>query len=187
MHSRFLLGVVVAAATMLLSNQAIRAQDSAPKIEVGLQFTALHLTDFQEGPVGIGGRIIYNFTNNFALDAEASHFPENPSGNFGETQGLFGMRAGKRMDTIGTFVKARPGFIQFDGGYFDKRLDKKRFFALDIGGVIEYYPSSRIVLRFDIGDTIIAYQGATYIGSPTPAPLGTSHNLQAGFGFGIRF
>lgn len=187
MRRRVFLGAIAASAMMLLNIQAIRAQGDAPKIEAGVQFIGLRLKDFQEGPVGIGGRFIYNLTDNLAIDVEVSHFPENPSGNFGETQGLFGVRAGKRMDKIGAFVKARPGFINLGGGFFDSRLDKKRFFALDIGGVIEYYPSSRTVLRFDIGDTIIAYQGATYIGSPIPARLGTSHNLQAGLGFGIRF
>jgi len=31
------------------------------------------------------------------------------------------------------------------------------YFSMDVGGVVEFYPSRRIVTRPDIGDTIIRY------------------------------
>ena len=31
------------------------------------------------------------------------------------------------------------------------------YFSMDVGGVVEFYPSRRIVTRLDIGDTIIRY------------------------------
>src|SRR3954464_15502682 len=58
----------------------------------------------------VGGRLTYNFHEYVAFDSELVHYPENSSGNFGETQGLFGVRAGKRFGRapVGLFVKARP-------------------------------------------------------------------------------
>jgi len=50
-------------------------------------------------------------------------------------------------------------------------------FALDLGGVIEFYPSRRFVLRVDLGDTVIR----------NSQPGRTSHNFQFGAGIGIRF
>ncbi|HEY6400924.1 MAG TPA: hypothetical protein VI479_05920, partial [Blastocatellia bacterium] len=77
-------------------------------------------------------------------------------------------------------------------------------FSLDVGGVAELYPSKRIALRFDVGDTIVNRQepGAVSFtqisGSQLPlifVPSGLSvprrsfatHNLQLSLGVGFRF
>jgi hypothetical protein len=70
--------------------------------------------------------------------------------------------------------------------------------ALDIGGVLEFYPTRRVVTRFDFGDTIIRY-GATTINSidgPAGGPFVTTpitingetrHSFQFSAGVGFRF
>ena len=79
------------------------------------------------------------------------------------------------------------------------RLGKATNFSTDVGAVVEFYPSRRIVTRFDIGDTIIRYGD---YGEPALVvcalccpcvnqlflrPKETKHNLQFSAGVAIRF
>jgi hypothetical protein len=158
--------------------------------ELGVQFTTFNLNEFGEKPSGVGGgRFGCYVSSHISLDTEVNHFPENPSGNFGETLALFGVKVGKRFDRLGVFAKARPGVIHFGGGDFSQRLRDKTHLAVDLGGVLEYGLSPHIFVRFDLGDTIIAFGGATFLSAVSPGPtrLGTIHNLQASIGLGIRF
>jgi hypothetical protein len=61
-------------------------------------------------------------------------------------------------------------------------------FAFDAGGVLEFYPSSRAIVRLDAGDTIVRIRNATpgVLGSPV-ATSDTTHNFQFSVGFGYRF
>jgi hypothetical protein len=182
--------------TLLLPSGQVHAQGYAytpPRFEAGLLLTAIELDVIGEKPVGIGGRFTYNHFENLAFEAELSHFPEDPSGDFGETQALFGVKAGGRFDDFGLFAKVRPGFIHFGGGEAAERLSDKTHFACDVGGVLEYYPSPRWLLRADFGDTIIPFGGTRFIspfggpGGPRVIRLGTTHNSQSSFGFAVRF
>jgi hypothetical protein len=121
-------------------------------------------------------------------------------------EGLFGIRAGFRGNTFGLFGKLRPGLIHFsqvacpDGGVLIEGrcygglipgslgrgegepaplqpLSGKARLALDVGGVLEFHPTRRYVLRVDLGDTVIR----------NSQPGRTSHNFQLGIGVGIRF
>lgn len=178
---------------------------------------------------GFGPRFTYNLTNHIALEGEGNFFPERhdendfgvPSGQI--YQGQFGIKAGKRFKKMGLFIKGRPGFITFTkvsqfAGFrtitaihpFTRvpvqienpefRIGKATYFSTDLGGVVEFYPSRRLVTRFDIGDTIIRY--GTYreplsivcpgvqpfcIPPVFERPAETKHNLQFSAGIGIRF
>ena len=130
-----------------------------PEIAVGVTGTHLHKID--DAPIGVYGRVFLNFNRSAALDAEATVYP-------GKTSALFGIKSGKRFDRFGAFGKAREGMWHFDRGYF----------AADLGGVLEYYPSRHTTIRIDLGDTILFYGGTA---------LGTVHNFQPAIGFGYRF
>jgi len=143
-----------------------------------------------------------------------------PSGHI--LQGQFGVKAGKRFKKFGLFGKLRPGFLRFSKvsqfGGFQTRLffhpslgrlvelpnaefhtGKETYFSTDVGGVVEFYPSRRIVTRFDVGDTIIRYgvyreAAALVCALSFPCttqlferPPETRHNLQFSAGVGIRF
>jgi len=167
---------------------------------------------------GGGGRFTYNLTNSIALEGEVTFHPKERGVFFGglfppfnsgtqiggrRVEGLFGVKAGKRWDKFGIFAKARPGFMRFTnvpncpgGNVEDCREGGKTEFALDLGGVVEYYPTRRFVLRFDAGDTIIRYgklsravTAAFPVDAIFPAKVGggVTHNAQYSVGFGVRF
>jgi len=128
---------------------------------LGLDVTGTHLHKIDEAPVGAGARFLFNLASGIALDAEVTRYP-------GKTSLLFGTKTGVRLARFGVFGKSRLGLWHF----------RRSYFAADLGGVLEYYPSSHTAVRIDIGDTVIFYGGA---------PLGTVHNFQPGVGFSYRF
>ncbi len=112
-----------------------------------------------------------------------------------------GPKIGYRGSKFGVFGKVRPGMI-YVGRYPVTEVlilptpsqpdrfgvaggdRKEKFFSVDVGGVFEYYPSKRTILRFDIGDTIINYRSL----KPKDINPGfTKHTLQTSIGFGFRF
>jgi hypothetical protein len=161
--------------------------------------------------LGLGGRFGVNFSKNIDIEVEANVFPADkqrdmrtgvpvtvlePGGR--KFQMLFGPRIGVRFRRFGVFGKVRPGFIRLDRYEVIEEISKTSttlailsgtrnglaFLNVDIGGVVEYYPSTRTILRFDAGDTIIRY------GAQEPKdinPSFTRHNLQLSVGFGFRF
>lgn len=153
---------------------------------------------------GLGGRFTFNLTGMVALEAEANFFPrdENPATGFSggrKTEYLFGPKIGLRSKRIGVFGKVRPGFVRFERfptiflvsqgpssvNIGETDGEAANFFALDLGGVAELYASHRIVVRFDLGDTIIHYRKRS---DPNDlAPAYTRHNLQFNAGVGFRF
>lgn len=155
--------------------------------------------DYVATDSGFGGRLTWNLTNNIGLEGEVNFFPKERN-NFAEPlyinsrrlQGLFGVKAGARGDRMGIFGKARPGFMHFGEGRPDPRIQtfaavpssfSTTEFALDLGGVLEFYPSRHTALRFDLGDTMIGYRRGEVSGRPGL----TTHNLQLSVGAAFRF
>jgi len=174
---------------------------------------------------GFGGRFGYNLTGNLALEAELNFFPradlfDQPAAlnNGNLIEGLFGVKAGRRFEKIGVFGKARPGFLHATKGDLQPipgilcgavfpppvgcfETTSKSSFAFDFGGVVELYPTKRIIVRFDVGDTIVrlAKRNVTAVLNPVPGslqlsrlvvigvPAETTHNLQVSAGIGFRF
>jgi hypothetical protein len=137
-------------------------------------------------------RFGYNLSNYFGLEAELNHFPGGTklTPNFGETEGLFGLKAGYGFKRGGIFAKFRPGFIHFpkDSAAAGRGLIKRDYFALDVGIVAEHYWRNHTYFRFDTGDTIISYGGERYIDTfGKIVPLHTTNNFQVSVGVGIYF
>lgn len=181
-------------AIILLTAKTAQAQSSTPKVEVGAQLSLIDMREsISEKPPGLGGRFTYNLSGHMAIDTEVNYF-STPGVNLNRTQGLFGVRMGRRFGSpsIGLFAKARPGFMRFHGERLPGvTVDATTKFALDLGGVVEFYPSGRFIMRIDVGDVIIFYDGETIRRLSVPGGprqrLGTSHNPQAGIGIGFRF
>lgn len=181
-------------AIALFPAKAAQAQSSISLVEVGGQLALIDMREsISEKPPAVGGRFTYNVTDHIAIDTEVNYF-STPEVDLYRTQGLFGVKAGKRFGgpSIGLFAKARPGFMRFHGERLPGvTVDGTTKFALDLGGVVELYPSARVILRVDVGDAIIFYNGETIRRLSLPGGpqqrLGASHNLQAGIGIGFRF
>jgi hypothetical protein len=168
----------------------------------------------REGAPGFGGRIGYNVTSYLAVEAEVNYFPRERRFDGQEVQLQAGVKLGKRFDKVGIFAKARPGFLNQrisdfrfrpgtgciavfppPSGCFEEFKRRETNAAYDLGGVLELYPNSKALVRFDVGDTIIR-SGQRAIVAPSPgspsgviviAPAKTTHNLQGSIGFGFRF
>jgi len=151
-----------------------------------------------------GGRLTYNFNPWLAVDTAVNYYYHNP--HFGDAQrggkilqGAFGPKAGLRTQHAGFFVKARPGFLSY-GGVHDNWFPpypttRLTHFAVDVGGVLEFYPSRQVVLRLDLGHTLGFYGPRTVITPITPiTPNGVlrsggfrDNGMQFMTGFGWRF
>src|SRR5215510_12662137 len=107
------------------------------KWEAGVQVTTIQFGAPAEKPLGLGGRIGRELGNHITVEAEANHFPENPSGNFGETQMVAGVKAGGHIGPWGGFIKIRPGLLHFGGRDFRARNSALDYAVLDIGAVAE--------------------------------------------------
>ena len=181
---------------VLVLRGSVIAQSEESKFEVGAQFSVIGRgASGVATNIGGGGRLTFNLTKYLALEGELNYFPSAGFNDVRSFQGQFGVKSGLRFDRFGVFGKVRPGFI-------DTRYDFRTFcltspstpgtapitfscfpasftvgntdFSLDVGGVLEFYPSRRITVRFDVGDTVVNRPFAT-------------HNLQIGAGVGFRF
>src|SRR5262245_855024 len=154
------------------------AQSKKDKIEIGVQSTSLTLFhpdfEFDDTQAGIGGRFTYNFNRSIAAEAEINFFPQRQfilSANGRAIQAQFGVKLGKRFERFGLFGKVRPGFLsvgevgsflpvpgsQGSASTLNFKIEREAFFTLDMGGVLEFYPSRRTVVRFEAGDTAIRH------------------------------
>jgi hypothetical protein len=189
-------------------------QTDVSKIEIGAQFSSLTLTaPGVKREVGVGGRVTFNITDNLGIEAEGNYFPSGstrgfaPGGNI--LQARLGLKAGKRWNRFGIFAKARPGFVSFDGTFAPRlkgtttingsqfpvydldHIVRTTHFSMDLGGAVEVYPSRRVIVRFDAGDTMIRFgPHDTLDFSQVPeffrAPAQTTHNLQLSTGVAFR-
>ena len=213
MQRRILVGLMSLICLAAIHDNA-NAQIDEHKMEVGAVFTSITLTDFKDRTLptfatgdstvrGMGARFAYNLTENFAIDAEGTFFPEAHFGNdeIGQkTQAFIGLKAGVRNKWAGLFAKARPGVMWF--GEFPSRgscvgttfgqscgVSHEKNFAMDLGAVFEFYPADRVIVRADVGDTIIRHQEHVRgtLTTPVLIPAATKNNFQISLGVGFRF
>lgn len=187
MRKKFL---IVTSSTLLLCFSCLVSQaqiktvsdvERVPTYEIGGQIFAFGGHELGYG-WGVGNRFTYNLNDYIAFDSEVDFFLPDEGPPYA-TQGLFGIKAGKRIKKFGIFAKVRPGF---QTNFVVNQREQARL-AVDVGGVAEFYPNRHVVLRFDAGDVIIPF-GNNVVGYGMSAErLGTTHNLQCSFGFGIRF
>jgi hypothetical protein len=119
-------GISILYIALFLAASTAYAKDDIIGIDGSFQLGIFDLNNsVSEKPIGLGGRVGYYLSSIFFLDAEMMHFPQNPSGNFGETLVLGGLRVGTIFDRIGVYAKARSGMIRFGGSHFDLRFEDK--------------------------------------------------------------
>ena len=150
--------------------------------------------------LGIGGRAVWHLAPFVDVDGELAIHPNAGVQGY-KVQGAVGAKAGVRWSRLGLFAKLRPGFLYFSkdpfgvgraGAVFPRTewagsLDP----AIDVGGVVEYYTAPGMIVRFDLGDTIVKYHSRTVTVSQFQAPqqVGgfTTRNRQWSLGVAKRF
>ena len=196
------------------------SDDKKRRVEVGVQFTSLSKKGDGDRN-GFGGRFGYDFatfgSGKYVATAEAeiNFLPGDRYVGFSFNglgarrdgrvlQGFFGAKVGRKFEKFGIFAKARPGFVQYTRGKqrysgtasnIQFNSDSETNAALDVGGVLEFYPTKRITTRFDAGDTIVRFgsQNTTTFDFftqrivPVTLRSETKHNFQFSAGIGFRF
>jgi hypothetical protein len=201
-------GAVIVSA-LLASSGVLQAQTRTPRYEVGGQASLLRLSDFDSTRAGIGGRFTFNISRWASLEAEGNFFPQDDvllPGAVADfrvthfrtrTDAFAGAKVGYRAERFGLFAKLRPGVTvlrerdQIGSCQGDVcalalliRPEYRSELALDVGGVLEFYPSGGLVVRVDLGDTIIWHRS---MAPPCWSNECTSNNFTSKFGFGFRF
>lgn len=201
---------------LLFQSGAFAQSQDVPKYEVAAEFITLERGSVggKKAEPGVGVRFTYNLNETLAFETAGYLFPERC---FSCTEGgrmhqiVAGVKVGKRFEKWGFFAKARPGVVSFSQGEsnvlritpggpfpFELEVNRTNNFAVDFGGVVEFYPSRRIVTRFDVGDTMIHFRRRTNSsvafdpsGNPQlfffSRPARTMHNFQFIAGVGFRF
>ncbi len=181
------------------------AQNVQGRASIGAQFSTLSLADAQDTSVGIGVRGSYPVARWIDADASFSFFPTDKFVNDSAQPGftvqydrrrielLAGPKVGLRREHFGVFGKVRPGFTRlYDRGLgctgevcalalFVRPVYRTEF-ALDLGGVVELYPSDRLVARVDVGSTRIRHRSVA-----PPCTDCSTNNFATSFGVGWRF
>jgi hypothetical protein len=217
-NKEYLMVVLILVATADVGVAQSSAPRESKRFEVGGLFSILPICDpnglcdlMPRTEVGVGGRIGYAFNKYITAEGEINFFPRDYRkviSNFtggSLIQGLFGAKAGFTKRRFGLFGKVRPGFEssghaeiahfpQGDGpdrnNPFGFEKTRATQFALDAGGVFEWYPTRRAILRFDLGDTIVRYPNIPFTHFPDGATVVRSvysHRPQFSAGFGFRF
>jgi hypothetical protein len=179
------------------------AQTGESKFEVTPLFSTINLQAFESTESGGGLRLAYNINKYIAVEAEGTLFEfsigDHPTDDFLAAMGLVGIKAGYRNSHFGVFAKARPGVANFPKlkvhrGFCigkepcDGRGRSGNRFAVDAGAVLELYPTENMIVRIDVGDTMIRYRDDIIATFPTLTRLnGLTHNLQGAVGIGFRF
>ncbi len=194
------LGTVNAFALQAASNSSCSDCDNQPpRFELGVAMSGIHLSD--NNNFGLGARAVFNFNSFFSLEGEGNFYLNNASPKLFSggraIEGLFGPKLGLRTENVGIFAKVRPGVISFSNTVqgitinptvpFSSSIQTGRLTepALDLGTVIEFYPSRHWAWRTDIGDTMVFYRGSSFLGIRVP---GTSKsNFQFNTGLQYRF
>jgi hypothetical protein len=192
----------------LIENETERAVSG--NWEIGPLFsTAVSLREGAQNGVrtdlGLGGFVSRRIYGVFYLDSDVLFFPASraPGGphDGGEIlQGLFGIKGGIRRNHVGFFGKVRPGFNSYSQAVtsFDDSgagapvyvYGRSTNFVLDLGGIVEFYPSEGSTLRLEAGDTHIFYgtRNVDVNGVPTSFAGGDlKHSIQFIVGYGWRF
>jgi hypothetical protein len=167
-----------------LVSTPLRAQDSS----AGASYTLLSLTYPDQMPSGFGGWLTWKF-----IDVAANVFPEDHPIIGRQTQLVAGVRGGVRMERLGVFARVRPGFVHFSERFFapdivcvaifpppEACLIEPTNLAVDMGGTVELFATSRATLRVDLGDTLIRFA------RDGQDPV-WKHNFQLAVGAGLRF
>ena len=153
---------------------------------------------------GFGGYVSYRFYGALYADGDLLYFPHTtafsgPQDGGTILQGTFGLKGGIRRNHFGFFGKVRPGFHSYSQALATATdtssgttytYTRSTNFALDLGGILEFYPRESGTMRIEVGDTHLYFGDRTFTlnGTSITSPGGKmQHTIQFIFGYGWRF
>ena len=201
------LGLIAAVLTVSAAGSA-SAQTGESRLQLGAQIAVLRLSEFDTTSAGVGGRLGYELTPWASLEGEANFFgrerveidvmaSSGPRLQLRYTrrrvEAFIGPKVGLKRERFGIFGKVRPGFATLSDRGIEcagevcalvliARPVYRTEFALDVGGVLEVYPTARTIARVDLGSTLIRHRS-----SAPPCGGCTTNNFSSRIGFGFRF
>jgi hypothetical protein len=176
------------------------------RIEGGVQYALANVSVDQGTEMsdssGLGVWASLYLNRHIALDGAVTHFwngsryvSAQQGGNF--WQAVVGAKVGITREKFGAYAKVRPGMARFAKAITNtpkflvtNQFDPATQFAIDMGGVVEFYPTRHVVARADFGDLTIHYGARNAVGlfaGPYRAPAYTESAIQTSFGIGWRF
>ncbi len=182
----------------------VQAQIDERKLEASLLYSSINLGPFDSRESGAGVRLAYNINRYLSVEAEGALFEftigDHPTDDLLAAMGLVGVKAGVRNRHVGAFAKVRPGVANFPKlrvlrGFCFRELSCDgsgrggNRLAVNAGAVLEVYPTERLIIRLDVGDTMIRFKDDRLSSFPSDVRIknGFSHNLQVSGAVGFRF
>ena len=184
------------------------AQSNVRRLEVGGHFSTLQIGDAGNTNAGLGGRVSYEFLPWLTIEGDLSYFPNDrldidlgaaslalqTQYSRRRLEGFVGPKIGVRGGKFGAFGKVRPGFAHLiDKGLncvgelcalaLFARPEYHPEFALDLGGIVEFYPTERTIARFDLGTIVIRHRSSY----APPCRECTTQNFSTSLGMGVKF
>lgn len=158
---------VLVIGSTLLTAASLRAQP----FEAGAHVTMFDAALSDGRQWGGGARVGVQVAPWVVAEGEISRVSGDGTVTGAMTQLLGGVRIGARNERFGLFAKVRPGVARFADDFLapgiaciavfpppESCLAERTSFALDLGSVVEVYPSRRTLLRVDLGSTHIWYR-----------------------------
>lgn len=153
---------------------------------------------------GFGGYFSYRFYGVFYADGDLLYFPQNPGGSGPHDggailEGLAGVKGGVRRNHFGFFGKVRPGFNSYSqaltgasssGGAPVLTYARSTNLVLDLGGILEFYPSEKGTVRLEVGDTHLFFGTKDVNVNGMSIQVGggkLQHSIEMMVGYGWRF
>jgi len=194
--------ILFAAVLVVASLMAPVAAIAQERFDAGAHVAVARSNEFDATDTGVGGWFSWHPTGLIGADAEMtvypSSFPNENGFSRSRIEGLFGATIGPRLAGVRPFARLRPGFLTFRGQpvvcilIFPPPLScqlavGRTVLALDLGGGVELFPSSRALVRVDVGDRILKYPGPSFRDGQTAQGSFYSHDFRVSAGAGVRF
>ena len=173
--------------------------------ELGVQFVTAASSEFNSTDTGVSVTASWRPNEWFGPEGEVAFylkdFPDAPAFSSSRIEVLGGVSGGPLVRIVRPFAKARAGFVSFREApepfaciaIFPPPLQcvlagGKTVFAIDLGGGIEIYPTSRTFVRVDVSDRALRYPGTVLDenGQVRNDPF-FSHDFRFAIGGGVRF
>lgn len=194
------------AVLLLLASAPAQAQSRGQgPLELALHLASIDSGPFHASDVGFGGRVAWRPPGPFTLEADLTQYPADfPDGaafSRGRWEAYFGGTAGPRLGRLRVFGKLRPGLVRFEKApeplacifvvptpVVCALQDGATLFALDFGGGVEIGVATRTLLRFDVGNRWLRFDGPVRDTRGRPRDGGFwGHDLRVTAGAGVRF